>query len=256
MMTRRLWASSFVLVVAGCPRPGPSEQTTAAESADAVEEPARDPEPEPGALEKARRSVTAAMPEHFGQTAALEQAVIRGDLSAAKASANELAQHRPDRYPEPWAPFVLGMRALAEDAARAEDLDTIAAATGQMLGSCGSCHEALGATVASPVEPEPPASEEDIAAMMQRHRWATTRLRAGVIEPSSSAWTQGVEASGSLPMATCPEDMGGEREVDIEAVRDRFHAVQEEARAVTSLEGRASVYGRLLGTCAGCHAGC
>ena len=208
------------------------------------------------ALEKARRSVTDPMPQHFERAADLEQAIVRGDFDAARAVANELASHRPDRYPEPWAPYVLGMRALAEDAARADDIEAMAQATGEMMGSCGACHRALGARVVAPVEPEPQASDGDLAALMKRHRWAATRLRAGVVEPSTEAWTQGVDAFGPLPSPTCPDDMGGERIVDVEAVRDRFHAAQEEARVVDSLEARASVYGRMLGTCAGCHTGC
>jgi cytochrome c553 len=256
---RRLFVGPLVLAVAGCPRPesGASDPTTSPEPEPVKPAPEREPESEPiGALEKARRSVTGAMPEHFGHAVELEEAIIRGDFLAAKASAGALAQYRPERYPEPWAPFVLGMRGLAEDAAEADDLESMALATGEMMGSCGSCHQALGARVQSPVEPEPPAGDEDVATLMRRHRWAATRLRAGIVEPSARAWTQGVDAFMPLPMPTCPEDLGGERQIDVEAVRDRFHAAHEEARVVESIESRASVYGRLLGTCAGCHEGC
>jgi cytochrome c553 len=252
MPHRHLWMALLVCAL-GCPRaePGPSEPSVSTEPAVADAPRERPPE---GALEKARRSVTEAMPGHFEHAVALEQAIIDGDFRAARASATALAQHRPDRYPESWAPFVLRMRALAEDAAKAEDLDSIASATGTMMGSCGSCHEALGAKVASPVEPEPPADAVDLATTMRRHRWAATRLRAGIVEPSARAWGQGVEAFTPLPMPDCPEDSAGD--VDVEALRDRFGTVLEEARVVESLESRASVYGRLLGTCAGCHTGC
>lgn len=251
----RLWIAGVVLAMADCARPGepgPPDPTAPAEGSPSTAE----PQPPASALEKARRSVTVHMPEHFERAADLEQAVIRGDLRAAKASANELAQHRPDRYPEPWAPFVLRMRASAEAAARADDLDAMALATGETIGSCGACHEALGARVTLPVEPEPEVNDDDVTAVMKRHRWAATRLRAGVVEPSAQAWAQGVDAFGPLPSPTCPEDLGGERAVDVEALRDRFHVLQEEARAVERLEDRASAYGRLLGTCAGCHTGC
>jgi cytochrome c553 len=254
----RLVVPCFAFVLFDCARPAePSHDPTAVERTSESASPENEAKQAPvSALEKARRSVTAHMPEHFGRAADLEQAIIRGDFDTARAAAAELAQHRPDRYPEPWAPFVLGMRVRAEDAARAGDLETLALATGEMMGSCGACHQALGARVAAPVEPEPPIHDGDITTLMKRHRWAATRLRAGVVEPSAYAWTEGVEAFAPLPAPTCGEDLGGERVIDVETLRDRFHAVQEEARVVDSLEARASVYGRLLGTCAGCHTGC
>lgn len=207
-------------------------------------------------LEQAKRNVTVHMPEHFQSAAELEEAIIAADLMAAKTSARGLLAHHPKSYPEPWAPFVLQMRVWAEEAAAADDLDAAALAAGEIVGSCGTCHDALGAKVKFPVEPAPPRSDE-VTAIMRRHRWAAARLRAGVVEPSDPAWVEGIDGFGPLPTPVCAEDLGGERRVDVKEHRERFTALQEEARTVEALDARATMYGRLLATCAGCHAaGC
>ena len=88
---------------------------------------------------------------------------------------------------------------------------------------------------------------------MQRHLWAMDRLWEGLVGPSEMAWQEGskVLAANPFPANALPisEDLQPVAKKQLAAIA----ALAKQAGSVTELADRSKLYGKLLGTCSGCH---
>lgn len=197
---------------------------------------------------RGKQSVAEHMQEHFTAVAAIQDAVIRGDLEAVAEPAKLLARHRPvDSLPAGWEPYVADMTLAAQRAVAASTLDDAAGATAAMGLACGACHQGsargprftLGAEI---------NTDRGVRAHMQRHRWAADRMWEGLIGPSDTSWVWG---AATLREAALRPQGQPERIGELAAM---VHELGAQAEDSSDPEARASLYGALLGTCAECHA--
>jgi hypothetical protein len=187
------------------------------------------------------------MQEHFAQVEAVRDALIAGDLSAAKEPASWLAGHEAmEGIPTGWEQHVAQMQRTAQLVVDAEAIEVAATATGEMGGICGGCHQGLdeGAQFTIVVVP---AEESGVVAHMLRHEWAVDRLWEGLIGPSDESWAAGAAALGeaALEPQDTPEEVG--------VLARRVHELGAEAVETFGFTDRAVLYGQLLTTCARCH---
>lgn len=190
------------------------------------------------------QSMKAHMDGHFSHGVAARDAVMSGDLVAVQSAARWLAEHKaPAEVPESWRPHVSEMRTAAQRAADAEDLAVAGEAVASMANTCGSCHAAHRAAMDVTV-PEPPAPGEGVGPHMARHQWAAVQMWMGLVGPSDGAWTKGAEGLEDEALA----------EVDDEALARAVHAIAPAAAEAHDGAARALVYGKLIASCAACHA--
>jgi cytochrome c553 len=187
------------------------------------------------------------MQEHFAQVDAVRDAIISGDLEATREPAEWLAGHESmEGIPEGWGQHVTQMQRSAQTVVAADDIAVAAAATADMAGICGACHQGLdeGAQFTIVVVP---SEESGVVAHMLRHEWAVDRMWEGLIGPSDEAWDAGANALGeaALEPQDTPEEVG--------VLAARVHELGGEAVETTGFSARASLYGQLLTTCAECH---
>lgn len=183
------------------------------------------------------------MSSHFDQAAQIRHAIVRGDLDAVDRPAGWLAGHeRPAAMPASADPYLRDMRHLAERARDATELVVAAEALSRMGRTCASCHGAHdGGPSFGPVEM--PASPT-----MVRHAWAVDRMWEGLIGPAEARWAAGIDA-----LATGIDLQPGAGPDSRELAR-KAAEMASSAREARDWGTRTELYGRLLSTCAACHA--
>ncbi len=192
------------------------------------------------------------MREHYTKVHAVENAVIRGDLEAAKEPATWLAAHEASKeLDKASASQVSAMRQAARRAADASDLPSAANATAAMLATCGDCHRAAAVVPPTPL-PERPAIGGSVGHMLA-HQRAVDQMANGLIVPSAALWKEGAEALKASPLRSSdlPRDPKLTRE--IAAAEDRVHLLAEQASAATEESARVTAYAQIISTCARCH---
>lgn len=242
--------SAGLLAAGGCPQ-GPPVQSALELRAPVPSEPtpqAPDSEPEPSAL-------ALQMHEQLALVTAIQQAMVGGDLAQAQAQGQALTEHvratiDDANAPESWRPHLNAIDGELEALQHADDLRSASTTVARLGLGCGRCHQVQSVTPALP-ELTPPEPGESFASAMRTHRWATDRMWEGLVGPSSDRWIRGSTMFIVLP--GCDETMGASEQ----AQRDPCQHAQSLARrghVARSLEARATIYGRLLTTCAQCHA--
>lgn len=198
--------------------------------------------------ETARR---ARMHERFETVDLARSALMRGDLTAVRNVASTIAFRFPIDLPPAARAHGdrIPSRALALSAA--EDLPTAAAAFASLIGTCGACHAESGARWSWDEPPMPDG--DDIEARMQRHAWANERMWEALLVASPERFDRAAEVLEAAPLSgeTAPDE---ERPGGIRAIEERLRGAAREARTARTMDDRAAVYGRILATCAGCHA--
>ena len=182
-------------------------------------------------------------------------ALIDGDLAAARSVAHELAVHDYETaFPESWKHWVSEMQKHALELATAADEKEAGQAIGALAVSCGNCHYdqkggfKLGATEPMPWT-DPP---ETIDARMERHAVGIEQMWFGLIAPSDEAWRAGTITLTRAPLEPPQDDEGPvDRSVDTQFERLRYFAKQ--ARIAPTYAERARLYGEAITTCAHCH---
>lgn len=189
------------------------------------------------------------MADHFGKVREIEEAIIRGDLDAAKTPALWIADHQ-DASGVPAAERPMKeMRAAARSVANANDISHAAIASAGMLGACGSCH------AASRIEPKLPAVTEgaatgDRARHMMEHQFAVDRMYHGLIAPVSGEWRKGAEALKAAPLR---DKSLKDIEKESAEAETRTHELAERAISAADQSSRIAIYGEIIGSCASCH---
>lgn len=193
------------------------------------------------------------MSHHFEDVLTLHDAVVRGDLRAARTMAGHIATEAdPPRLSGAGRARVSRIRAMASDVAAAETIRTAADATAGMVSTCGDCHAAAGTRMPPP--PAAPSSEVGgLVGHMVAHRTALESLLAGLVIPSASEWANGARQleGATLPPHSLPKDP--KLTAAVAGADARVHQLAAAASAATSQDARVAVYGQLLATCASCH---
>ena len=193
-------------------------------------------------------SLSEDMDGHHTQVDQIETALVFGELEAARASARWLAAH-PDHPDLPRG--ILGptedMRAFARTLLRSGSTEDAARCASEIAAACGRCHGAAGVKP-FPAAAAPPDPGPGLVAHMERRLWAVDRMWEALIGSDDERWADGVSAlDGSSPVEGETPDS---RAVPLAL---RLRELAAEAPGTVS-ERRAEVYGRVLSTCAGCHA--
>lgn len=190
--------------------------------------------------------------DHFAHAAAIREALIRGDLEAARAAGGGLAEEGAAAAVfGGWEEHAGMIRRLGDSVAVARDADQLGLLLGRVGRACGSCHEHVDRRPA-PAEPIPPDHAAGLHRRMLRHEWAADRLWDGLVGPSEDAWFWGAYALTQAPFT--PEripDRLAAREIARTAVW--LHRLGLEALGSDEWQGRDALYGHLVGTCASCH---
>ncbi len=226
----------LLLAVAACQQPKPAPITTTLGTS-------WDPDPYFLALVG---SSLGAMHASYSTTDQILRAVAFGRLEVARAAAGRVA--RPDDMDAAprWQPFYQAVRSAAAAVEAASTVPDAARATALLARACATCHEEVGAMLR--FDPNPaPAGGHQVIQQMQTHRWASERLWQGLIASSNPRWLDGAEQLVAAPLAIPDANPG----VAADVTALRRHA----ARAMDAgpQAERATIFGELLATCAGCH---
>lgn len=198
----------------------------------------------------ARRA--AHMDHHYADVLVIHKAVIRGDLAAVRAPARAIAgAATPTGLPDATTTYMLRMRSAARRLTLAHDVPAAAAVTATMVATCGLCHEAVGTRPAA-ASLEPPCVGGTVGHMLE-HQRALDHLLQGLALPSTSMWQEGVRGLEQAPLHRSDLPADSKLTASIRAAEAHVHRLALEARDASSTSSRATVYGRLLATCADCH---
>jgi cytochrome c553 len=193
------------------------------------------------------------MHARFSRTVDIQTGVVLGRMDRARDAAAWIAEG------EGSGDLPAGVEAyearLRENAGLiAQDREPAAAAmhTAQMAAVCGGCHLATGGGPQFVAGPEPDEGST-IGKRMIRHVWASDRMWEGLVGPSDEMWSAGTRVleegavilEGAARASLSPDASLG--------YLTELRNLGRTGAAATTQEARASVYGRLLGTCYGCH---
>jgi hypothetical protein len=193
------------------------------------------------------------MQEHFTQVGDARDALIAGDLEAAKKPAAWILEHEAAKQiPEEWQPHVDAMKQAAEAASTSETVEDACMTVADMAHSCGECHSAMSVAVSleTPAEPEPAEGEEQ-APHMVRHAWAAERMWDGLVAPSEELWVKGAQAFGEEALA--PDELGDKASKSVVKLSKKVHELAAKAVEVKDRKEQAVLYAELLGSCYTCH---
>lgn len=207
---------------------------------------------QPVAAAPAQPSVDTAarMAGHFGKVRELEEAIIRGDLDAAKAAAKWIAEHQEAAgLPAGTESYVTATTNAAGAVAASASLGNAGVAAAFAVAACGECHARAKVTPKMP-EVSAPAARPGTAGHMLAHKYAVDLMYRGMVGPSDTLWKQGAEALKGAPL-TDKDLTKASRE--IVASEARVHDLAGRAAQAADAGSRIAIYGELIGGCASCH---
>jgi cytochrome c553 len=193
------------------------------------------------------------MREHFTSGVLIRDALIAGDLALARWNATWLAEREPEPDVASWSPSMTDLRARARQVAEAQDLPAAAAATAELAAECGRCHATNGVSPRfAERDPRVPASGR--RPHMLEHQFAAEQMWGGLIGANEAAWKKGAEGLAVAPLGQEEILENASATQRITALAGDVHALGAEGANASTWPQRATVYGRLLATCATCHA--
>jgi len=192
------------------------------------------------------------MHERYNAALGMEAALATGDMGRVRAQARVIdALDEPDFLPR-WQPFVASVRIEAHRVTMASSTQEAAPRVAAVGRACARCHEEIQATIAFPSIPLPQATTI-VTDDMQRHQWDGLQMWEGLLAPSDELWRKGATGLAAMPpnaLAQAATLSPGDGLDDV--ARIRRDAVT--ALTTTDQDVRAELFGRLLATCAHCHA--
>jgi cytochrome c len=150
----------------------------------------------------------------------------------------------------PWAVQLARVRERAAAIATAPAIDEACRRMSGLVEACAACHRDAGVQAELRPPLAAPPDLPTVAARMARHRWATDRIREGMIGDADDAWRAGFEVLAAAPMSwpqPSAEQAGLARRLQ-RVAGQALHAGRS-GRAE-----RARLYGETLIVCAACHA--
>jgi cytochrome c553 len=209
-------------------------------------------ESDPERIEREQDLVVPKMQRHDAEAGRVRQAIVDGDLAAAKRAAAELQARLPIAgLPTALDAHQAALAGAAAAIAAAPDLAAAAAGVGELALACGSCHGTVG--MAPPSESDMPNGEawEDA---MARHRWAADEMWTSIVWMSGDRFARSVTAWNDTPLVR-PHTQDEKRfSSEALAIEDRIHDVAARAATTPDVHERAALYGTILAGCAQCHA--
>jgi mono/diheme cytochrome c family protein len=191
------------------------------------------------------------MSDHFARVREVEEAIIRGDVEAAKAPALWIADHQETAgLPADTALLVTEMKAAAKAVASTDSIGNAAVAASSLVASCGACHMAAKVTPRLP-ELIAPTVAADTASHMKEHQYAVDLMYRGLVGPSDASWKQGATALKTAPLGG--KDLPQQVSKDAVVAEARVHELAERAVGATDRGARIAIYGEIIGGCASCH---
>lgn len=205
-----------------------------------------------GAGEPGLEEIDATMRAHFSHIERLEEAIVRGDVSAARDAGEALAAEAGrGAFPGDAAASAARLRDLGERVSRASDADGAGALLGELALECGSCHAERREGPEAEAPPPPPAWPT-LPAHMRRHAWAAARMGEAIVEASEDTWIVGALTLTDAPFT--PERMPSPLAPSpLAELAVEVHELGLSALEAGSWSARADLYGRLVTTCARCH---
>jgi cytochrome c553 len=192
------------------------------------------------------------MNAHYHQVVAMQDALIKGELSAIAPAAKALAQQDgPTGLPDAATSYVAAMKQTAARAAATATLSDASTETASMLVTCGECHRAVGTRPALPVPPAPVVG--GVVGHMLEHQRAIDQMLQGLIVPSDTLWREGANGLKTAPLhrSDLPRDSKLTR--GLMAAEKRVHQLAADAASMSEPATRAKSYAQILTTCAECH---
>ncbi len=191
------------------------------------------------------------MRAHFARATAARDALLAGDVEAAKQHARWLADHGADEGAEVRGPVHFErMKAAAQAVAAAHTLGAASTALADLASACGACHQGADARFEAP-QPLLPPMDDALRAHMARHAWAVEQMWAGLVTPSEAAWARGAQSLAEAPLHAIDFALEG---VDAKLVprATTLHGLAASAAAAPAAE-RGAHFARIIATCGGCH---
>lgn len=193
------------------------------------------------------------MQAHYSQVLTVHAAVIRGDLTAARAPATWLAEHEaPASLPDGSAPFVAQMRRAARRTAQASTVLEAALGTADMLKTCGDCHRGVGTMPSVAVSRG--SDVGGIVGHMLAHQRAAAEMLQGLVVPSSAMWRAGTSGFSGAPLRSDRLPLDPKLTPELAASERRIHELAAQAGKTDERGARAVFYGQMIARCADCHA--
>lgn len=190
------------------------------------------------------------MQQHWAAGNALQHAMARGDLTAARRAAVSIAE--VTSIPGlTWdaSPYLNRMLEEAQTVASSANFTEAAGATGRMAAACGACHARGDAMIRLEASATPPEWDpEHPEYHMRSHTWAMDRMWEGLVLPSRDRWIAGARLLAEQPVAAT----GMPPEVSLMAAR--VHEMGRQGLEDRDAATQADRFGRILVDCAGCHA--
>ena len=183
-------------------------------------------------------------------------ALIAGDLARARDEARALEHHDyGNAFPADWKHYVEQMKQRAQGIVVAAGIDDAAQQLATLGLACGDCHYQSNAGPDAPRAPPVPWQDppDTLTARMDRHYTGVEQLWLGLVQPSEDAWRDGTVTLTRTPLVA-PRTQGDAIPAGEHAKVEHVRELARRARAATSHEERAHVYGELIATCADCHA--
>jgi cytochrome c553 len=173
----------------------------------------------------------------------IERLLVAGKLEEARTLAFMLTRHPPG------LPQTAESRDVVLAAGALVNATTIEQAIYtevRVASACARCHARVQKLPVFRMPSQAPPDRPQLVAQMARHQWAVDRLWEGLVGASHQHWQAGlyVIATSQFPGTEKPEHATRLQLLARAALEDR----------ASTLDTRASRYGDLLVTCAGCHA--
>jgi hypothetical protein len=184
------------------------------------------------------------MRRHYSELVAIHDALVRGDLGAARVPAAELAYLSvPVGSPQVNASFGASIRNGARRVVHEATVVGAARAMVDIVRGCAGCHRASDAAISPDVVLR---RQRNVPAGMADHLDAADDLLLGLLLPSDSRWASGVDRlQSSMAHAPLTETSS--------AFNETLRYVARRSERSTSQPARASDYVQLITTCVDCH---
>lgn len=194
----------------------------------------------------------AEMRHHFFDVTVVHEALIRGDLNATLQPAARLSTIAvPALLPESSHRFVENLRVAARRIVLAPTLGNAAVEVTTMLRQCGSCHQALSVYPAPRTRTGPDLG--GIVGHMLEHQRALDDLLLGLVVPSNGLWQTGASRLQTAVLQSDNWPRGTGLTAEVRRADELIHEIADQAMTATTPAEQASVYSRLITTCASCH---
>ncbi len=199
-----------------------------------------------------KRATDALMRGHFIEASGAREALIRGDMAAAKRSMKWLAEHQQTQsIPEALLPYYSAMQESAKRFSRVSTLREAGAALALTLTKCADCHRngQTGPRFAKPPVP----TGEGRKNHMRRHQWVAQRMWERLVDGSDAGFNEAAKVLADQTWDVDVPALTGKNDAAAQTLAKHVHELSAESPLATTVQARTDLYGHFLATCATCH---